>query len=73
MGCSLPELAVAWTLAWPGVTAAIVGARAAAQVDGWIGGARVALADKDLDDIATAVAETAAGDGPTRPSGSGTG
>ena len=73
VGCSLPELAVAWTLAWPGVTAAIVGARAAAQVDGWIGGARVALADKDLDDIATAVAETAAGDGPTRPSGSGTG
>ncbi len=65
--CSLPELAVAWTLAWPGVTAAIVGARAAAQVDGWIGAAGVTLADKDLDDIAAAIADTGAGNGPTRP------
>ncbi len=69
VGCSLPELAVAWTLAWPGVTAAIVGARAAAQVDGWIGAAGVTLEDKDLDDIATAIADTGAGSGPTRPNG----
>ena len=69
LSCSLPELAVAWTLAWPGVTAAIVGARSAAQVDGWIGGAGVELGDKDLDDIAAAIADTGAGRGPARPDG----
>ena len=26
----------AWTLAWPGVTGAIVGARNPSQVDGWL-------------------------------------
>ena len=29
-------VAVAWALAWPGVTGAIVGARRPEQVDGWI-------------------------------------
>ena len=29
-------VAVAWVLAWPGVTGAIVGARSPQQVDGWI-------------------------------------
>jgi aryl-alcohol dehydrogenase-like predicted oxidoreductase len=66
-GCSLPELAVAWTLRVPGVTAAIVGARNPRQVDGWIGGADVQLDDKALDDIAAAVAETGAGTGPMHP------
>ena len=35
-GVSVGALAVAWTLAWPGVTGAIVGARSPEQVDGWI-------------------------------------
>ncbi|HEX3392893.1 MAG TPA: aldo/keto reductase [Acidimicrobiales bacterium] len=68
LGCSLPELAVAWTLAWPGVSAAIVGARRPDQVDGWVGAAAVSLSDDDLDDIAGAVRETGAGEGPNRPS-----
>ena len=33
-GATVSAVAVAWTLAWPGVTGAIVGARGAAQVDG---------------------------------------
>jgi aryl-alcohol dehydrogenase-like predicted oxidoreductase len=67
LGCSLPELAVAWTLAWPGVDGAIVGARSPEQVDGWVGAASLTLEDKDLDEIAQAVEETGAGAGPARP------
>ena len=60
-------VAVAWTLSWPGVTGAIVGARSASQVDGWIDGGRLQLTEEDLDDIARALAETGAGTGPLRP------
>jgi aryl-alcohol dehydrogenase-like predicted oxidoreductase len=67
LSCSLPELAVAWTLAWSGVSGAIVGARNPEQVDGWVGAAAVDVADKDLDDIARLLEETGAGSGPTRP------
>ena len=66
-GSSVAAVAVAWTLAWPGVTAAIVGARSAAQVDGWIGAASLALSDTDLDDIAAAIRRSGAGTGPVRP------
>jgi aryl-alcohol dehydrogenase-like predicted oxidoreductase len=59
--------AVAWTLAWPGVTAAIVGARRPAQIDGWIDAARLELAPSDLDEVASAIARTGAGTGPARP------
>ena len=69
LGCTLPELAVAWTLAWPGVDVAIVGARTAEQVDGWVGAASLALEDKDLEEIARAVEETGAGAGPARSGG----
>src|SRR5205823_527071 len=33
---TVSSVAVAWTLAWPGVTGAIVGARSPSQIDGWI-------------------------------------
>ncbi|MFQ5809804.1 MAG: aldo/keto reductase, partial [Armatimonadota bacterium] len=59
-------LAVAWTLAWPGVTGAIVGARAPEQVDGWIGAASLQLTEQDLDEIAAAIRRTGAGSGPAR-------
>jgi aryl-alcohol dehydrogenase-like predicted oxidoreductase len=42
-GCTVAELAIAWTLEQPGVTAAIVGARRPSQVEGWIDAARVVL------------------------------
>ena len=64
---SVSSIAIAWTLAWPGVTGAIVGARTPKQVDGWIGAASIALTSADLDEIATAIQRTGAGAGPTRP------
>ena len=70
-GTTVSAVAVAWTLAWPGVTGAIVGARTAAQVDGWIGAATLVLTAADLDEIAAAVARTGAGTGPTRPAATG--
>lgn len=50
-GRSPGEVAVAWTLRHPEVTAAIVGARSAAQVDGWIGAADLKLSSVDLEQI----------------------
>jgi aryl-alcohol dehydrogenase-like predicted oxidoreductase len=64
---SVSVVAIAWTLAWPGITGAIVGARSAEQVDGWIGAASVDLTPADLDEIAQGLARTGAGAGPTRP------
>jgi aryl-alcohol dehydrogenase-like predicted oxidoreductase len=66
-GCSVAAVAVAWTLAWPGVTGAIVGARSAEQVDGWYAATSLALAAADLDEIAAAIERTGAGTGPSRP------
>lgn len=66
-GTTVAAVAVAWTLAWPGVTGAIVGARSAEQVEGWIGGATLELAAADLDEIAAAIERTGAGAGPARP------
>jgi aryl-alcohol dehydrogenase-like predicted oxidoreductase len=66
-GVSPGAVAVAWTLAWPGVTGAIVGARRPDQVDGWIPAADLELTDEDLDEIAAAVERSGAGTGPVRP------
>jgi aryl-alcohol dehydrogenase-like predicted oxidoreductase len=65
-GTSVAAVAVAWTIAWPGVTGAIVGARSPDQVDGWIGAARLALTAQDLGEIAAAIERTGAGSGPAR-------
>jgi aryl-alcohol dehydrogenase-like predicted oxidoreductase len=62
-GTSVSSVAIAWTLAWPGVTGAIVGARTPGQVDGWIDAASIALTRQDLDEIAAAVQRTGAGAG----------
>ena len=66
-GTTVSATAIAWTLAWPGVTGAIVGARSAAQVDGWIGAATLKLTAADLGTIAAAIARTGAGAGPSGP------
>jgi aryl-alcohol dehydrogenase-like predicted oxidoreductase len=60
-------VAVAWTLAWPGVSGAIVGARRPSQVDGWLSAATLELDEVDLDMIASAIQRTSAGSGPARP------
>ena len=66
-GVSVGAVAVAWTLAWPGVTGAIVGARSAEQVDGWIAAASVSLTPADLAEIAAGITQSGAGAGPVRP------
>src|SRR5882672_6863701 len=47
---TVSAVAIAWTLVWPGLTAAIVGARSAEQVDGWIDAATLKLTATDLDE-----------------------
>jgi aryl-alcohol dehydrogenase-like predicted oxidoreductase len=50
-GRSPGEVAIAWTLRHPAVTAAIVGARRPEQVDGWIGAAEFRLSDSEVAEI----------------------
>jgi aryl-alcohol dehydrogenase-like predicted oxidoreductase len=64
---TVAAVAVAWTLAWPGVTAAIVGARHARQVDGWLGAATLSLTAADMTEIGDVIDRSGAGSGPSRP------
>lgn len=66
-GATVAAAAAAWTLAWPGVTGAILGARSASQVDGLIGAAELELDADDMQAIADAIELTGAGSGPLRP------
>jgi len=54
-GRSPGEVAIAWTLRNPVVTGAIVGARDAGQVDGWIGAASFRLSDSEIAEIAASL------------------
>lgn len=68
-GTTVAAVAVAWTLSFDGVTAAIVGARRPDQIDAWLpAGGRVRLTDSDLDEIAAAIERLGAGEGPARQS-----
>jgi aryl-alcohol dehydrogenase-like predicted oxidoreductase len=64
---TVAAIAVAWTLAWSGVSGAIVGARRSDQVDGWMPAGSLILTPDDLDEIADAIDRTGAGTGPVRP------
>ncbi|MGX7678625.1 aldo/keto reductase [Jatrophihabitans sp. DSM 45814] len=66
-GVSTPAAAVAWVLLFEGVSGAIVGARGPAQVEGWLPGAQITLTERDINDIATAVETSGAGEGPSHP------
>jgi aryl-alcohol dehydrogenase-like predicted oxidoreductase len=66
-GTNVAGIAIAWTLAWTGVTGAIVGARTPEQVDGWIDAGSIELTRGDLEEIASIVEKTGAGSGPTQP------
>jgi aryl-alcohol dehydrogenase-like predicted oxidoreductase len=70
-GVSVSAVSAAWTLSWHGVTGAIVGARSPDQVDGWIAAGALDLSQQDLDEIASAIAQTGAGEGPARPAQAG--
>ena len=66
-GTTVAQIAIAWTLRWTGVTAAIVGARSPEQVDGWIDAGAIELTQEDLDEIVAVIERTGAGSGPARP------
>jgi len=66
-GVSPAAVSVAWTLAWRGVTGAIVGARNPEQVDGWLAAATLELTDADMAEIAEAIRSSGAGSGPELP------
>jgi aryl-alcohol dehydrogenase-like predicted oxidoreductase len=66
-GTTVSAVAVAWTLAWPGLTGAIVGARSPQQINGWIQAAALQLSAHDLEEIAIAIDRTGAGSGPVAP------
>lgn len=66
-GVSVSSVAIAWVLSWPGVTAAIVGARSPEQVDGWIDAGNIELTQDDLEQIAEAIRLSGAGTGPSMP------
>ncbi|WP_225878624.1 aldo/keto reductase [Spongiactinospora rosea] len=66
-GTSVAAVAIAWTTALPGVTAAIAGARTPAQVNGWLDASDLHLTPDDLQEIATALHTTGAGHGPPTP------
>ena len=66
-GTTVSSVAVAWTLAWPGVSGAIVGARTDRQVDGWLPAGTLTLTPEDLAEIAAAVERLGAGSEPVRP------
>ncbi|KPM53617.1 aldo/keto reductase [Frankia sp. R43] len=68
-GTTVAAVAVAWTLSFDGVTAAIVGARRPDQIEAWLpAGGEVVLSGGDLDEIATAIERHGAGEGPARQS-----
>ena len=50
-GVGPAAVAVAWVLAQPGVTGAIVGARRPSQVDGWLGAADLVLSEAELAEL----------------------
>lgn len=51
-GVAKAAAAVAWTLGFPGVTAAIVGARTPGQIDGWLPAATLTLTPEDYCEVA---------------------
>ena len=66
-GLTVGAVAIAWTLVFPGVSGAIVGARRPQQVDGWVPAAGLRLTPDDLSTIAEALRHWGSGPGPLRP------
>jgi aryl-alcohol dehydrogenase-like predicted oxidoreductase len=66
-GVPVAAVALGWVTAWAGVTGAIVGARSPEQVDGWAAALGFDLEPADLEEIAAAIEQTAAGTGLIRP------
>lgn len=58
-GCAPGEVAIAWTLRHPAVTAAIVGARRPQQVDELVGASTFELSVEEVDELERALAKAA--------------
>lgn len=65
--CSVSEVAYAWSLSWPGITAVLAGARTTDQIQHWSAADAVRLDAEDLELIATALQRSGAGRGPIHP------
>jgi aryl-alcohol dehydrogenase-like predicted oxidoreductase len=57
-GRSAGEVAIAWTLRHPAVTGAIVGARTASQVDGFVGAVDFRLGEREIAEIEVRLPES---------------
>jgi aryl-alcohol dehydrogenase-like predicted oxidoreductase len=66
-GTTGSAVAIAWVLAWPGMTGTMVGARTPVQVDGWIHAAKLQLSREDSAEIKAAIELSGAGTGPSSP------
>jgi aryl-alcohol dehydrogenase-like predicted oxidoreductase len=64
-GITVPQLAVAWTLAQPGVHVAIVGARRPAHIEGTAAAAALELAADDLAELDRTMEAAVAAEGPS--------
>jgi aryl-alcohol dehydrogenase-like predicted oxidoreductase len=64
---SVASVAIAWVLAWPGVTAAIYGAREVNELSVATSASLLRLEDRDFAEIADAIANSGAGEGPVHP------
>ncbi|MDP9134349.1 MAG: aldo/keto reductase, partial [Actinomycetota bacterium] len=65
LGCTLSQLAIAWTLVHPAVHVAIVGSRSPDHIEEAVGALDVELADEDLQRIVTIMQGAVAADGPS--------
>jgi aryl-alcohol dehydrogenase-like predicted oxidoreductase len=61
LGVGVAALAIAWVLALPGVTGAIVGGRRASQLDDWLGAGDLQLDEQAAAEIEALLEETGAG------------
>jgi aryl-alcohol dehydrogenase-like predicted oxidoreductase len=65
LGCTLSQLAIAWTLQHRAVDVAIVGSRSPEHIEQSVGAVDVALSDADLQRIATIMQGAVSADGPS--------
>jgi len=65
LGCSVAQLAVAWTLANPAVNVAIVGARHPNHIEDSLAAAELSLGEADLEHIDRIMAGSVAIGGPS--------
>lgn len=68
-GVSAAEVAIAWTLGFPGVTGAIVGARRPGQIADWRHAGAIELTTEEYSSIARVIEAEGVGGGPAEPFG----